>query len=189
MDTREVSLCSTIHPVYSGETVLRWQKMDGTKQKISIPRSTAITEYNKYMRGLNTSDQMIGTNLVHHKTKRWTTTVFQHLVDIMVTNSFVIHKVQSASMQQRPLTRQGFQEELAAHLLGVDLKGKPETTGGPCQHLPVPTGTGLSKAQMASGERRRCKVCHRSTPWKCEGCDVGLCLLPDRNCHWQYHQS
>ena len=149
MDTREVSLCSNIHPVYSGETVLRWQKMeDGTKQKISFPIPTAITEYNKYMGGFDTYDQMIGTNSVH-KTKRWTTTVFQHLVDIAVTNSFVIHKVQS-SMQQRPLTRQAIQEELA-HLLGVDLKRKPEKTSGPSQHLPVPTGTGLSKAQMASG--------------------------------------
>lgn len=80
MDTREVSLCSTIHLVYSVETVLCWQKMeDGTKQKISVPRPTAITEYNEYMGGVDTSDQMIGTNSVHHKTKRWTTTVFQHV--------------------------------------------------------------------------------------------------------------
>ena len=46
--------------------------------------------------------------------------MFQHLVDIAVTNSFVIHKVQLASMQQRPLTRHAFQEELAAHLLGAN---------------------------------------------------------------------
>lgn len=160
---------------------------DGPQQKISVPRPTTVTEYNKYMGGVDTSDQMIGTNSVHRKTRRWPTTVFQHLVDIAVTNSFVIHKTRSASLQERPMTRQQFQEELAAHLLGVDLKSGLQKTPG--QHLPVPTSNGQTKGQTASMGRRRCKLCTKSTPWKCETCDVGLCLQPDRNCHWQYHQG
>ncbi|KAK0134713.1 PiggyBac transposable element-derived protein 4 [Merluccius polli] len=59
MDTREVSLCSTIHPVYSGDTVQRWKKTgDGPHQLISIPRPTTVTEYN--MGGVDTSDQSTG---------------------------------------------------------------------------------------------------------------------------------
>ncbi|XP_051815619.1 piggyBac transposable element-derived protein 4-like [Acanthochromis polyacanthus] len=46
MDTREVSICSTVHPVYTGETVLRWQKMDGVSQRVPVPRPTAVDEYN-----------------------------------------------------------------------------------------------------------------------------------------------
>ncbi|KAK0149887.1 hypothetical protein N1851_009334 [Merluccius polli] len=85
MDVREVSLCSTIHPVYSGDTVERWSKTgDGPQQKISVPRPTSVTEYNKYMGGVDTSDQMIGTNSVHRKTRRWPTTVFQQHHLIMV---------------------------------------------------------------------------------------------------------
>uniref|UniRef100_A0A096M2S4 Si:dkey-19f4.2 n=1 Tax=Poecilia formosa TaxID=48698 RepID=A0A096M2S4_POEFO len=72
MDTREVSMCSTIHPVYTGESVQRWQKSpDGKVQKVAVPRPTAVTEYNKYMGGVDTSDQMIGTHSIHRKTKRW----------------------------------------------------------------------------------------------------------------------
>ncbi|RVE65370.1 hypothetical protein OJAV_G00115850 [Oryzias javanicus] len=113
MDTREVSMCSTIHPVYSGDTVQRWQKTgDGTQQKMSLPRPTAVTEYNKYMGGVDTSDQMTGTNSVHRKTRRWPITVFQHRVDIAVTNAFVIHKTRCASLQERPMTRQQFQADI-----------------------------------------------------------------------------
>ncbi|KAL7382207.1 hypothetical protein ABVT39_018509 [Epinephelus coioides] len=140
------------------------------------------------MGGVDTSDQMIGTTSVHRKTRRWPTTVFQHLVDIAATNSFVIHKDQCRSMQQRPMLCQHFQEELAAHLMGVSFKMQPQKTPG-SKHFPVPTSSGQTKAQRASMGRLRCKLCKRSTAWKCETCDVGLCLQPDRNCHWQYHQA
>uniref|UniRef100_A0A3B4UBG2 Si:dkey-19f4.2 n=1 Tax=Seriola dumerili TaxID=41447 RepID=A0A3B4UBG2_SERDU len=168
MDVREVSLCSTIHPVYSGDTVERWSKTgDGPQQKISFPRPTSVTEYNKYMGGVDT---------------RWPTTVFQHLLDIAVTNSFVIHKTRCASLQEKPMTRQRFQEELTAHLLGVDVKNGPQKTRGN-QHLPIPTSSGHTKSDRASMGRRRCKLCKKSTAWQCQECDVGLCLQPERNCY------
>lgn len=125
MDTREVSICSTVHPVYTGETVLRWQKSDGQGQRVPVPRPTAVGEYNKYMGGVDTSDQMFGTNSVHRKTRRWPMTVFQHLLDIAVTNSYILHKELLMAKQQKPLTRQAFQEELCAKLLGVPLAGPP----------------------------------------------------------------
>uniref|UniRef100_A0A3B3BY38 PiggyBac transposable element-derived protein domain-containing protein n=1 Tax=Oryzias melastigma TaxID=30732 RepID=A0A3B3BY38_ORYME len=160
MGTREVSMCSTIHPMYSGDTVQRWQK----------------TGIHIYTEGVDTSDQMIGTSAVRRKTRRWPIMVFHHLVDIAVTNSFVIHKTRCESLREKPLTRQQFLEEVAAHLLGVDLKS--DLQKNPDQHLPVPTRSGQTKSQRASMGRRRCKVCSKSTPWKCWTCDVGLSANP-----------
>lgn len=55
MDTREVSMCSTVHSVYSEETVLRWRKKeDGTHERVPIPRPTAVGGYNRYMGGVDT---------------------------------------------------------------------------------------------------------------------------------------
>ncbi|XP_063078352.1 piggyBac transposable element-derived protein 4-like [Engraulis encrasicolus] len=191
MDTREVSLCSTVHPVYNGETVHRWQKTGDGQKRITVPRPTTVGEYSRYMGGVETSDQVIGTNSMHRKTRGWPMTIFQHLLDIAVTNSYILHETQSTNMQARPLTRQQFQEELAAHLLGVTLKtGQPNPPPPPTRHhLPVPCSSGQTKGQRASMGRRRCKLCSRNTPWKCDVCDVGLCLVPDRNCYWQYHQN
>uniref|UniRef100_A0A667XDB9 PiggyBac transposable element-derived protein domain-containing protein n=1 Tax=Myripristis murdjan TaxID=586833 RepID=A0A667XDB9_9TELE len=165
MDTREVSICTTVHPVYSGETVLRWLRTeDGQLQRIPVARPTAISEYNKYMGGVDTSDQMLGTNSVHRRTRRWHITVFQHFVDIAVTNSYILHKELCANQQQRPKTRQQFQEELAAYLLGVPLEGGPQKRPS-SDHFPVPTSTGHEKTQRASMGRRQCTLCKRSTPW------------------------
>ncbi|XP_068422390.1 piggyBac transposable element-derived protein 4-like [Clinocottus analis] len=188
MDTREVSICTTVHPVYTGETVLRWQETaDGPLQRVPVPTPTAVSEYNKYIGGVDTSDQMLGTNSVHRTTKRWPMRVFQHLLDIAVTNSFIVHKELSVSHGKRPMTRQAFQEQLCASLLGVPLTGppKPPTLG----HFPVPTNKReqIGKRQRASMGRKQCTVCHKSTPWMCEECNVGLCLQLDRNCFRVYH--
>ena len=186
MDTREVSLCSTVHPAFSGDTVERWQKVDDKRQKVTFPRPTAVTQYNKYMGGVDTSDQMLGTNTVHRKTKRWIVTVFQHMVDICATNSFVMHKEVCASQRLVPMTRKRFQEELCAHLLGTTVQ-LPPPARPPIQHLPMPTRPGNDRSGRSSMGRRRCKLCSKSTNWMCTICNFGLCLQPDRNCFTQFH--
>ncbi|XP_033847302.1 piggyBac transposable element-derived protein 4-like [Periophthalmus magnuspinnatus] len=186
MDTREVSMCTNVHSVYAGETVLRWRKKaDGTYERVPIPRPTAVGEYNRYMGGVDTSDQLLGTNTVHRKTRRWYITVFQHMLDMAVTNSFIIFKEMSTIRGERPPTRQDFQEMLTSQLLGVPLKTKPKVPTS--NHLPVPTSSGQSKRQKASMGRRQCVLCRRCTPWQCEECKVGLCLQVDRNCFRMYH--
>uniref|UniRef100_A0A672LU74 PiggyBac transposable element-derived protein domain-containing protein n=1 Tax=Sinocyclocheilus grahami TaxID=75366 RepID=A0A672LU74_SINGR len=185
MDTREVSMCTTIHTVYSGETVLRWQTTeDGRKEKVPVPRPTAVQQYNKYMGGVDTSDQMLGTNSVHRKTRKWYMTIFQHFLDIAVTNSFILHKELCAIHHDKCMTRQNFQELLAAQLTGVPLDGSPRER---CDHLPVPVSNTQNLSERASMGRRRCIRCKRSTPWKCQECDVGLCLQLDRNCFREHH--
>ncbi|KAM3877681.1 piggyBac transposable element-derived protein 4-like [Diretmus argenteus] len=190
MDTREVSLCTTIHPAYSGETVLRWKKTDAGRERVPIPRPTAVGEYNRYMGGVDTSDQMLGTNTAHRKTKRWNTTVFQHLLDISVTNSYIIHKELCAEQGKKHMTRQNFQEKLVAQLIGVPLQRSTPTTQA---HLPVPTNTDTTLGRKSDRKRLNCVLCYRKSKkkmcvsWKCEACDVGLCLRPERNCFKEYH--
>uniref|UniRef100_A0A8C7X1T9 PiggyBac transposable element-derived protein domain-containing protein n=1 Tax=Oryzias sinensis TaxID=183150 RepID=A0A8C7X1T9_9TELE len=177
MDTREMSLCTTVHPVHGGETVVRWQKTeDGRSQRAPLPRPTAVSEFNKYMGGVDTSGQMLTTNSVHRKTRRWDVTVFQHLLDIAVTNSYIIQKELSSALEQKPLSRQDFQEQLCAELLGVPLAEPPQTTGD--GHFPCPTSKGrdIETSQRASKGRKQCYFCKRSTPWMCEKCGIGLCL-------------
>lgn len=188
MDTREISLCTTVHPVYGGESILRWQRTeDGCSQRVPLPRPTAVTEFNKYMGGVDTSGQMLSTNSVQRKTRRWDVTVFQHLLDIAVTNSYIIHKELCLTLEQKPLSRQDFQEQLCAELLDVPLAQPAQTTGQ--GHFPCPTSRGrdIETGQRASKGRKQCVFCKRSTPWMCEKCGVGLCLQVHRNCFKIYH--
>lgn len=129
------------HPVFTGETVMRWRNEDGVYNRVPIPRPTSVSEYNKHMGGVDTSDQMLGTTSVHRKTKRWPTTVFQHMLDIAVTNSYIIHKELMMTQQQAPMTRQAFQEELCRLLLGGT--DSPPSRPPPLRptFLSLPTGT------------------------------------------------
>ncbi|XP_066504148.1 piggyBac transposable element-derived protein 4-like [Hoplias malabaricus] len=72
MDTREVAICSTIHTVFKGDTVQR-----RVKSKLGIwtteffPCPTPLIEYNKFMGGVDLSDQLIQYYTTQHKTLKW----------------------------------------------------------------------------------------------------------------------
>ncbi|CAL1596266.1 unnamed protein product [Knipowitschia caucasica] len=194
MDSREVSICSTIHPAYTGKTVRRRFKetVDNWVTK-DIPCPQPIMDYNKYMGGVDLSDQLIQYYSVHHTTKRWYRTLFFHFMDIAATNAYLLHKELSQEKGDKPMTHRGFLEELTAQLCGVSVMVPP--VKAPAQHLPVAISEQEDLKKRASYGRRSCAHCRetrhkrQATPWKCLACDVALCLIADRNCFQEWHQE
>ncbi|XP_033953453.1 piggyBac transposable element-derived protein 4-like [Pseudochaenichthys georgianus] len=195
MDNREVSVCSTIHEAYSGNTVQRKQKQrDGSWTQVETPCPTPVAEYNEHMGGVHLSDQLIHHYSAKHKTMRWYRSIFYHFLDIATTNSYILYKEICLSQKKRPMTRRAFMGELSAELCGKPLHTPPAR--GPASHLPVciadVKASGISR--KATTGRRRCEHCHiqgmrKDTPWKCKQCDVALCLLLDRNCFEAWHED
>nr|XP_033471259.1 piggyBac transposable element-derived protein 4-like [Epinephelus lanceolatus] len=193
MDTREVSVCSTIHRAFDGATVKRRMKsQDGSWITISVSCPTPVVEYNKHMGGVDLSDQLIQYYSVQHRSNRWYRTLFYHFMDIAATNSYLLHKDLCKQRQQEPMSHRGFLQELTAQLCGVTVNVPPQRAQG--SHIPVPVSHVEDKGKKATAGRKKFILCRKdrqvqqSTPWKCEMCDVALCLVPDRNCFKEWHK-
>jgi len=92
MDTREVSVCSTIHPGFPGEAVQRRVKGEDRHWAVKdIPCPTPTITYNKNIGGVDLPDQLIQYYSTHCKRARWYRTLFMHFVDIATTNSYILH--------------------------------------------------------------------------------------------------
>uniref|UniRef100_I3JTA2 PiggyBac transposable element-derived protein domain-containing protein n=1 Tax=Oreochromis niloticus TaxID=8128 RepID=I3JTA2_ORENI len=187
MDTREVSVCSTIHPAFSGETVRRKVKdRDGHWVTREIPCPTPIMAYNKNMGGVDLSDQLIQYYSTHRKTAHWYRTMLLHFLDIATTNAFIMHHEMCSAKQVQPMAHKDFMVELVCQLCGMDKTGVPHSRRA--EHIPVPILTDTDAVQKATKGRLRCKRClqednrRSDTPWKCQACGVPLCLVVDRNC-------
>ncbi|XP_030640078.1 piggyBac transposable element-derived protein 4-like [Chanos chanos] len=193
MDTREVSVCSTIHTAYAGDAVRRKVKCkQGVWTTKSFPCPSPVVEYNKLMGGVDLSEQLIQYHAAQHKTLKWYRKLFLHFLDIAATNAYILHK---ELQQQDSMTPKAFMEELTAQLCGVTQKRqKTPVKKASCVHVPVPGAEVVADSRTrASAGRRTCAYCrgergkNTKTPWKCKACDVYLCLQPDRNCFEAWH--
>lgn len=110
------------------------------------------------------------------KTTRWNMTVFQHLLDIAVTNCFILHRelCVSKTSPERPGGACCTAFRGSHGWRAWALKSRAFS----CSHEQWEMG----KTQRASTGRKQCTVFERSSPWKCQRCSVGLCLQPERNC-------
>uniref|UniRef100_A0A1A8CX15 PiggyBac transposable element-derived protein domain-containing protein n=1 Tax=Nothobranchius kadleci TaxID=1051664 RepID=A0A1A8CX15_NOTKA len=90
MDTREVSVCSTLHTAFSGDTVQRSSKVGGKHTAAEVPVPPAVKDYNCFMEGVDLSDQLIDSYSSRRKSRKWYVTVLHLFIDIAVTNSYCI---------------------------------------------------------------------------------------------------
>lgn len=201
MDTRVVSICSTLHPAHTpGDTILRKVKEDDAWTVKDMPCPTPIKAYNKFMGGVDLSDQLTGYYSTHRRAGRFYRTMFLHFVDIATTNAYIMHCeiCERRTPKETPMSHKDFIAALVADLCGVEVTGVPTPINRHTQHLPVPTATPEELAQNPSKKntigRKICRLCakkgeRKDTSWKCSHCDVALCLGVDRNCFFEYHKS
>ncbi|XP_062868178.1 piggyBac transposable element-derived protein 4-like [Trichomycterus rosablanca] len=189
MDTREVSVCSTMHGVYDGDTVLRRVKnKQGVWSKISVPVPAAVKAYNKHMGGVDLSDALISYYNVLHKAIKWYKTFFYHFIDIAIVNSFLLHKEISREIPTQKLFRERLMSELVAF-------SKQTTQDEPASSRPAKTEQCLPAyySNDSTAVRQSCVMCKKpgvkvKTPIYCTKCNVPLCIVAKRNCFYNWHK-
>ena len=112
-DRKVVTVLSTnTQPTGTG-TVLRRQK-DGSR--IPVPCPEAIISYNEFMGGVDRGDQLRGYYSCRTKSRKFYKYIFYFLLDVAITNAFVLYKHYAAFSKYK--TIRDFRVQLAKELIG-----------------------------------------------------------------------
>ena len=199
-DNKEIHLISNAYPVSGDVTVPRKRKTDGVVEQVSCP--PALPGYNKYMGGVDQSDQKKSYCAISRKSRRWWLRIFWHFLDIAVVNAHWLYIANRQRALHPPLLPQPAMDVMAfraalIHVLCDDFTarkptGRPPTTA---PSRPRPLGqhrlVHVSTLEMAKGRCQHCSVtgCRRSsqvgrpptrreTYFACSVCHVRLCKTP-----------
>lgn len=198
-DTKDISMCSTIHKAYSGRTTeMRFKSRDGAWSHQKLPVPDAVMDYNWYMGTMEQSNALCKYFSVSDKTMRWYRKLFLNFVDIAVVNSFIIHKELAQGKGSTPLTQKKFREILCWELSSVGKGGteepdpEPAAEKSPLGCYPVAVTDMTISSVRSSRKRLYCVLCYsrkkrNKTIYKCRSCGVPLCIVPDRVCFGEWH--
>ena len=204
LDNKVVSMLTTIDNANVKSQANRKLKSDrGEYSSIAVPQPGVISNYNKFMNAVDRSDQILGTNSVHRKCVRWWKTLFFHLIDIALVNSYILFQEHRANSPdepalQRPATYSlvNYREEVVRGLCGFAEYAALEAQ--PAPKLPTPEDAFLTEHIPDSGkDRRNCVVCWQKekkeykvkTFCKAPQCNRFLHIGGDRKCFEVYHSK
>ena len=194
-DNKTISVMSTFHDSNDTVNVTRRTKVNSKFQRIEVKQPMAIKDYNKYMGGVDRSDQLINKYHSLRKTNKWWKTLFLHMIDIARVNSYILFndwrsKNQDVEGLKRPnrYTQLDFTEELIRELAEIKLYSKVPTASMPVYHV------SHSIIPIFDDKRRNCTVCYHwhgvehKTSVMCGDCGLPLCFVKGRNCLFEYHR-
>ena len=169
-DKKLVSFLSTQCEVRGNDTVSRKQK-DGTI--IQVPTVPVVQLYNKYMGGVDRSDQMRQYYECSRRAKKWWRYLLWFCVDVCAVNAHIL-MLEADNFPN--FTQLQFRLELIKTLIGDFSLRKHHVQDGAVHsnHWPVPMTKGRCKRCLKNGKRTFCRM-------GCELCGLRLCLACFKN--------
>ena len=184
-DSDCVTLMSNAYPGHEDGTVKRRGK-DGTGASVTldVPLPSVVKHYNKFMGGVDKSDQLISYHRVTRQTKRYWKTLFFHMIEIAVTNAYILHKMKKLQSGLKTATESEFRDQLVLQII--------EKYGF---SRPIPTVASYQSSHGSKAfpyaQRGRCVVCQVKTARRCPDCPFTpcLCQTSDKDCHGIWHSE
>ena len=215
-DNKVVTLLSSDTGIYPMSTVNRYDKE--TKTKRDIPCPNVIKQYNCHMGGIDKSDMLVHLYKTPFKAHRWYMRMFGYIIDVCITNAWLLYKRDCASLKEQNMSLKSFRLDISQCLRGVKITENRRRTDSPNtakqasasspsnivipkkgQKRPLPPDSlRLDRSKlhgpMYTAIKSICQFCnkhgtaHRSR-WICKVCQVALCLSGDRNCYNDFHED
>ena len=145
--------------VHDGTAARHTKDRAGRYSEIYVPLPAAIKYYNQYMGGVDTSDQLIGYHRIVRQTKRYWKTLFYHLLDVSMTNAFVLRKCLLMEEGINLPTESKFRDTVILAII--------KAYSAPNAPLSTNDYRVCHGSRAYGGSRRRCKVCHKRSNRQC----------------------
>lgn len=185
VDNSVVTVASTVHGVNPKSNATRYSRE--ARKKIVVPRPCSVTEYNKYMCGVDRFDQNISLYRIKCRGKKWWSCIFTWLIDACLQNAWLLHRKVHQKMTQFEFRRQ-------VAIYYCNHFGEASKSSGPrSAHRKAYDETSVRYTLRfdqvghfpIASSRRRCagELCKSSIRTACVKCDVGLCIP----CFASYH--
>ena len=156
-------LSSNCNPATPLSSVSCKQK-DGTSKEVPCP--VVVQEYNKYMNGVDHSDQLRTVYSIARRSRKWWTYLFWFFINLSIPNALLLMNESPNYIRQtqrgrpKPCTVLEFRKALAVQLIGKFREGrKRDRTGVPDIH-------GGGHYPMHAGKKRKSKYCQLVKPPK-----------------------
>jgi hypothetical protein len=204
-DNRAVLMVSTFCGVgESDNTVSRWDRK--RKARIQVPVPDIVIAYNRHMGGVDLVDSLLSYYKICLRSKKWTTRMFYHFVDVAVTNSWL--EFRRDNKQQPIMDLLKFRIYIAETLVKKDHCAKRKAGRPSLLSTHVASrqkvmcikplyevrkdGVGHLPIALSSEDKGKCAYCSTKekqvfSTIKCRKCDAFLCVKRDKNCFELYH--
>lgn len=216
LDNGIVQMASTLYGDEYLDVVTRFCQKE--KRKIDIQRPNIVKMYNKYMGGVDKMDFLLSLYRISIKARKWTVRFFDHMIDVAVCNAWLEYKRDCEVLKINPkeiMDLLAFRDDISIGVLAqTEIKGSRKR-GRPSANLsdltpdsaPSSPSSALTRDSIPAtstrfdhinhwpvyvSNRTRCKVkdCERTSRYKCEKCNVHLCLpTNEKNCFIFYHNQ
>ncbi|XP_060880005.1 piggyBac transposable element-derived protein 4-like [Metopolophium dirhodum] len=192
--SKPVTLVSNMHNSSDTSTVLR---KNGKGERIQVKCPTGISDYNKYMGGVDKFDQYMSPYSISQKSRKWWIKLFYYMVDTAIVNSYILYKESCNKNKKKYITHLEFRSRLTDELIG-NFSCRKKNTSSPHeqrykkkQKLSIAHDftAGVNHMPKFIDKYRRCKMCSTKAKEKrsnmiCSTCDITLC----KQCFVPYHK-
>lgn len=210
LDNKPVIMVSNFVGVGKEDIVKRWDKT--TKSFSDVNRPEVIQKYNSSMGGIDLADALIAFYRTKSRCKKWTIRLMFHAVDMALTNSWLEYKQNMHTLgipKKDIMDLLHFRMQVGESLIKVNScnnrkRGRPSSgTSSPVvptkrRNVEVRPLTPVQYDNIGHFPEHpelplplRCKNpgCGGKSRWKCQKCNIHLCLQKERNCFLAFHQK
>eukprot|EP00795_Rhopilema_esculentum_P005703 gene5703-10952_t len=151
----------------------------------------AIEDYNKNMKGVDKSDQLIGSYNVLRNVKKYWKVFFLHLLNIAIVNSYILfekfcksHPERSHLQRNKDCDQLSYREAVIRQLAEIESGEAPPAAVRNVSMF----ASGVAHLLVFSKSCGRCRVCPHygdkqgRSEITSSGCEVHLCVKKKRNC-------